>query len=168
MSAPGCRFLGVVDALFDEHTVATIFRPAVADFQDEVLELDANLPTKLFVRCRWYVALAVLLVVTPFSLSRPPVAVRPRSMDGDASILLLYAPLIAGAWWCVQLFAGTAVVAGVILACVLHAWNQRHPSVVALSIGQHERPARVRHQPNTPRAVDLTLVPPMSAVARRG
>ena len=59
-----------------------------------------------------------------------------RSSHGDSMIILLYLPLIAGAWWCVQLFAGTAVVAGVLLAGAMHAWNRQHSPVVTLAIGR--------------------------------
>jgi hypothetical protein len=128
------RFLQVVEVLFDEAIVAAVFRPAVADFEAELRDAGESRAKALLLRCRWSGALAVLVAVTTMSVARPSRLPRARPVDGGGSILFLYAPLIAGAWWCVQLFAGAALVGGVVLACALHAWNLRHSAAVGLSI----------------------------------
>ena len=131
----GSLFLGFVRPLFDEHAIATVFHPAVADFQEELQQVSASRTLRAMTRVRWYGAFVLLLFVTACWVAKPKRATRDR-IGGDSMILLLYLPLIAGAWWCVQLFAGTAVVLGVLLACALHAWNRQHSAVLSLSIGR--------------------------------
>jgi hypothetical protein len=141
MTGTSSRFLRAIEVLFDDATVTRVFRPAVADFQGELREGGETGTKALLLRCRWFGAFIVLVAVTTVSIARSWHLPRARPVDGEAAILFLYAPLIAGAWWCVQVFAGTAVVAGVVLACALHAWNLRRSPVVGLSIDQRERPA---------------------------
>jgi hypothetical protein len=142
MTGTNSRFLQAIEVLFDDAIVDSVFRPAVADFQGELRDGGDTGTKALLLRCRWFGALVVLVGVTTVSLARSSRLPRTHPVDGNASMLFLYAPLIAGAWWCVQVFAGAAVVGGVLLACALHAWNLRHRPVVGLSIDQQERPAR--------------------------
>jgi hypothetical protein len=134
LCSAGTLFLRMTRLLFAEHTVATVFLPAVADFQNELQEASSGRVADLVARCRWYWALTTLLVVTPFSVSIPSIARRERGTEGDSLFMLLYISLFAGAWWCVQAFMGTAILAGVILAVAMRAWNDRHPAVSAIGI----------------------------------
>ena len=45
-------------------------------------------------------------------------------------LTLLYAPLLAGAWWCMPAFTLAALVAGGLLAWVMRRWNDRHPASI--------------------------------------
>lgn len=128
-------FLRIARLLFAEQTVSAVFLPALADFQEELRQTSVTGGPQFVTRCRWFLALTVLVVVTPFTVSIPSIADRApvtRTTSGGGLFMLLYASLFAGAWWCVQEFMVAAVVAGVLLACAIRAWNDHHPSVVVV------------------------------------
>jgi hypothetical protein len=127
-------FLRVARALFGDQTVSAVFVPALADCQAELREARSRLA-----RCvtwyRWSWALAVLVLITPFSVSMPSITDRApltRTTSGGWFFMLLYASLFAGAWWCVQEFMVAALVAGVLLAVAMRAWNDQHPASIVL------------------------------------
>jgi len=132
---PGTLFLRIARVLFTEQTVSAVFVPAVADCQTELRESSASRVTHLLARGRWWWAFIVLLAVTPFSVSIPSIADRApitRASSGGWLFVFLYGSLLAGAWWCVQEFMVAAIAAGVALACVMRAWNDRHPAIAAM------------------------------------
>jgi hypothetical protein len=134
-SAPGTGVLFLARRLFAEQIVSAVFVPAVADFQGELRDASARRLTHFVARCRWYWALTVLLVVTPFSVSIPSIDGRgslTRAAGSGWMFVVLYGCLLAGAWWCVQEFTVAAIVAGLALACAMRAWNDRHPAVSAI------------------------------------
>ena len=129
-------FLRVVRRLLDEDSVSRVFLPAVADFQSELREASGEGLTHALLRCRWYGALATLVVFT--LLSMPTRANRERRAQGMieygwAPAVLLYVSLFVGAWSCVQEFMIAAIVAGAALACVLRLRNDRHGAVTITS-----------------------------------
>ena len=90
---------------------------------------------RLVTGCRWCWALTVLISITPFSVSMPSITDRApltRPTNGGWLLMLLYASLFAGAWWCVQEFMVAALVAGALLACAMRAWNDQHPASIVL------------------------------------
>lgn len=132
---PGTLFLRFARLLFAEQTVSAVFLPAVADFQYELHEGSANRMTQLIARCRWYCALPALWMVTLFCVSIRSIGDRAAltlPTSGGCLIMLLYVSLFAGAWWCVQEFMMTAIVAGAVLACVMRAWNDHHPADLSI------------------------------------
>lgn len=124
-------FLRIARRIFPDDTVAAVFMAAAADYQGELRDAPGR-AASLVVRCRWIWAFAVLLLVTPLSLSKSSVS-RPllvRGANGGGMLTLLYASLFAGAWWCVQEFTLAALVAGGLLAWAMRAWNDRHPASI--------------------------------------
>lgn len=150
-SAPGTLFLRLIRPFFAADTVAAVFCPAVADFQDELRQEPSSRTKQLLTRCRWCWALVMLLVVTPFSMTRRSTPLHEREIDSGALIMLLYVPLTASMWWCVQVFAGTALVAGAVLASVIHVSNRRHAGGVLLRLHERSRLAAA-HNEAMPRA----------------
>jgi hypothetical protein len=128
------RFLRLVRLLFADQTVSAVFLPAIADFQAELRETSGG-AARLVTRYRWYWALAVLFLITPFSVSIPSITDRApltRTANGGWFFMLLYAALLAGAWWCVQEFMVAGLIAGVLLAFAMRAWNDRHPVLLIM------------------------------------
>jgi hypothetical protein len=131
---PGTLFLRIARLLFAEQTISRVFLPAVADFQNELREASTSRLTHLVARCRWYWALPALLVVTPFSVSIRSIGDQSSShaASGGWLFTLLYVAMFVGAWSCVQEFMTAAIVAGVVLAWLMRAWNDRHPAVLSI------------------------------------
>ena len=132
------RFLRLARFLFAEATVLAVFAPAIADYQAEVRE-ESSRVARLGLHWRWFWALIALLVVTPFTVSIPSITERTpaasHASSGGSLFVILYAALFAGAWWCVQEFTAAAIVAGLLLAVALRAWNDRHPASLAEPAG---------------------------------
>jgi hypothetical protein len=128
-------FLRLARSLFSEPTVSAVFVPALADFQAELRAAGTRRLARLAVSARWGWALATLVLITPFSVSIPSITDRApltRTANGGWFFAVLYASLFAGAWWCVQEFMVAALVAGLLLALALRAWNDQHPASVVL------------------------------------
>ena len=142
---PGTLFLRTVRLLFADETVSSVFLPALADFQDEVRQASSGRQTRVTVRCRWYWALTVLLVIVPFSLATLPVpdrSVRNATRSGHGRRRLLVGSLFAGpcAWLfvmaprCGQEFVVASLFGGMLLACGMRTWNDCHAAGCDTSI----------------------------------
>jgi hypothetical protein len=127
-------FLHVARALFSAQTVSAVFLPALADCQAELREAQSPLE-RLVTWSRWCGALAVLVLITPFSVSIPSITDRApltRTANGGWFLMVVYPSLFVGAWACFQEFTAAALVAGGLLAVVLRAWNDQHPASMVL------------------------------------
>ena len=122
-------FLRIARRIFPDETVAAVFMPAAADYQRELWDAPGR-AAALVVRCRWLWAFTVLLLITPLSKSSASRPLLGHGANGGWMLTFLYASLLAGAWWHVQEFALTALVAGALLAWAMRAWNDRHPASV--------------------------------------
>ncbi|MGE0445263.1 MAG: hypothetical protein AB7P99_08535 [Vicinamibacterales bacterium] len=116
---PGSLFLRVARLVFPDDTVTRVFLPAVADFHDELNAAGQGALARWRVRCRWYVALASLVVVSPVAIPSP-----------GALLALVTVILYIGAWQFFGWFMAGTATAGIALAVALRVWNTRHPSVL--------------------------------------
>lgn len=135
LSLSGAIFLRTARLLYADHAVSVVFLSAIADFQNELREADGTRVSHFVARCRWYWALVVLLVATPFFVSKSLRADHTALISTIASgwlFVALYALPFAGAWSCVREFMIAASAGGSVLACAMRAWNDQHSSVAGI------------------------------------
>lgn len=129
---PGGALEAVARRLFSEEAYSAVLEPALADFAREVSE--AGPDTRRAVRLRGTLALGQLMLVAGFRPSAgagSPLLSVALGLNGGFLVGVL-APILFGSLWpTFGVFTGSAVVAGLLLAVVLAAWNQRHPAEVA-------------------------------------
>ena len=124
---PGATLLKIAPLLFNEHFIASVVRPTIADLQSEFHAAEAGRVTRLRVLCQGYAAFWTLILLAPFaswSDNRSDLATA-RLTAGSAVVALLVV-VTFGAWTALIVAAGTLV------AFLLHAWHQRHPSEIAV------------------------------------
>ena len=121
---PGTWLLKIAPLLFNERFIASVVRPTIADLQSE---FDAAGADHLGVLCRGYAAFWTLIFHAPFaswSDSRHDLTTA-RLAVGSAVVAVLMI-VTFGAWTALIAAAGTLV------AVLIHAWHERHPSEIAL------------------------------------
>lgn len=127
---PGRFLLRVARFVFDEPALSTVIEPAIADFQREAQESDANgLRT-----ARSYAAVAkvmCLALFVPSAGAGAPLTHVLLGLSGGSSLALLAPILFAAVWPIFGLFTVGAVLAGMALAVGLRVWNSQHPTAVA-------------------------------------
>ena len=124
---PGTRLLKIAAWLFNERFIAIVVRPTIADLQSEVAAAGSDRVKRLRARWRGYSAFWTLMFVAPFaswSDELPNIAMS-RIAAGSAFVTVLIVVTL-GVWTVLVAAAGTVV------ACLIHAWYERHPSQVAL------------------------------------
>jgi hypothetical protein len=120
---PGTRLLNIARVLFNERFIAAVVRPTIADLQSELAEAGGDRTKRLRARCRGYAAFWTLVVVAPFaswSDDRPDMAA--GHVAAGSAVVGLLSVVTLGAW-IASVFAAVALV-----ALLIHAWYQRHPS----------------------------------------
>lgn len=125
---PGTTLLKIAPLLFNEHFIASVVRPTLADLQSEFAAAEAGRAKRLRVLCHGYAAFWTVMFLAPFaswSDNRADLATA-RLAVGSAVVALLMV-ITFGAWTALVVAAGTLV------AFLLHAWHERHPSEIAVS-----------------------------------
>jgi len=129
---PGERLVKLATLLFDEPTRSIFVIPALADYQMELSEADANTFKRLTAHVRGYAAFARLLLAAPFIVpSSPmgsPVSTFVTGKYGGNLLLVLALALFAAIRPLFGWFAVAVIGLGIALAIALRLWNNRHPS----------------------------------------
>jgi hypothetical protein len=124
---PGTALLKVARLLFTQEFVSSVVHPTIADLQTEVAAAGPRRVHRLRALWRGYRAFWTLLLVSPFTswgVSTQNLAgALARAALGSTVIILMVIPVL-GEW--VSLIAG----AGALVAILIHAWYERHPSHV--------------------------------------
>jgi hypothetical protein len=132
---PGTILLKIARLLFSEHVLSAVVQPTIADLQREVATADPHGLRRLRARWRGYSAFWRITLVSPFMSWALPA--------GDAGAVAFskaIARLVVGSFIITSLavlgpafgvWVAILMAAGALLAIVLHAWYDRHPSYVA-------------------------------------
>ncbi|MEO8257517.1 MAG: hypothetical protein ABI868_09265 [Acidobacteriota bacterium] len=129
---PGTILLKIARLLFSEHLLSTVVLPTISDLQREIASVGPNGLERLRARWAGYCAFWTVMLVAPFA-SRPspagnaggvafPDAVARLAVGSIIVALLVIAGPVPGAW------VAVITVAGALLAMLIHAWYDRHPS----------------------------------------
>jgi len=128
---PGTTLLNVAPLLFSEHFVCTIVRPTIADLQSEYVAAGDSRAARLSALVRGYAAFWMVMAVAPFAVLTAP----ERAADASAGfaarhlasgVVLLTMLVFAGTMF--EISATFVIIAGAVLAVVIHSWYDRHPS----------------------------------------
>jgi len=124
---PGTTLLKIAAFLFNDRFIALVVRPTIADLQSEVAAAGPDRMKRLRVRWRGYAAFWTLTLVAPFASwsEDVPNTAAGRVVAGLALVMLLMVATL-GAWIMAVPAAATLV------AFLLHAWYDRHPSSIAM------------------------------------
>ena len=124
---PGTTLLKIAALLFNDRFIALVVRPTIADLQSEVAAAGPDRMKRLRVRWRGYAAFWTLTLVAPFASwsEDVPNTAAGRVVAGLALVMLLMVATL-GAWIMAVPAAATLV------AFLLHAWYDRHPSSIAM------------------------------------
>jgi hypothetical protein len=124
---PGARLLKIARWFFNERFIATVVRPTIADLQSELAAAGPDRLKRLGARWRGYCAFWTLIFVSPFASWSED---RPHGGNGGvavgAAVVTLLTVVTLGAWMAFVAAAGTLV------AFLIHAWYERHPSEIAV------------------------------------
>jgi hypothetical protein len=130
----GARLLKIAPWLFNERFIATVVRPTIADLQSEVAAAGPDPVKRLRARWRGYSAFWTLIVVAPFaSWSDDLPHLMPGRVAAGWTLVTVLSVVTLGVW---TVFVATAAT---LVAFVLHAWYERHPSEMAMP---HDAPWR--------------------------
>jgi hypothetical protein len=124
---PGTRLLKIAPRFFNERFIAFVVCPTIADLQSEIAAAGPDHVKRLRARWRGYFAFWTLILVAPlasWSDEAPNIAAG-RVAAGSALVTLLTVVTL-GAW------TAFVVAAGTLVAFLIHAWYERHPSEVAI------------------------------------
>ena len=129
---PGTRLLKIARLLFNEHLFSAVVQPTIADLQREIANAGPNGLKRLRARWRGYCAFWRITLVCPFaSWASPagdagvvafPDAVARLAVGAIVVTLLAVVGPVLGAW------VAVITAAGALLAILIHAWYDRHPS----------------------------------------
>jgi hypothetical protein len=129
--APGTILLKIAARLFSEHFVSAVVQPTIADLQSEVAAAGANRVKRLHAQWRGYCAFWILTLVAPFAswaaatgndAAVASAGVGRLAVGSTVLTLLALTKAMLGVSVAVLLAAGS------LLAMLLHAWYERHPS----------------------------------------
>jgi hypothetical protein len=128
------RLLKIAPWLFNDRFIAIVVQPTIADLQSEVAAAGLDDVKRLRARWRGYAAFWTLILVAPFASwsDEVPSLATGRVAAGSALVTLLTMATL-GVW------TVSVIVAGTLVAFLIHTWYDRHPSVIALP---HDEPWR--------------------------
>ena len=129
---PGTTLLKIARLLFNEHLLSAVVQPTISDLQHEVADSGPGGAKRLRAQWRGYCAFWTLVLVAPFvswassagdagTVAFPDVIARFAVGSIVLTLLAVVAPVI-GAW------VAVVTAAGALLAIMIHAWYDRHPS----------------------------------------
>jgi hypothetical protein len=124
---PGTTLLKIAPLLFNDHFLAKVVHPTIADLQSEADAAERDRIKRLRVLCRGYTSFWTLIVLAPFaswSDNRADLTTA-RLAAGSAVVAVLMVATV-GAW------TALIVAAGALVAFLIHAWHERHPSEIAV------------------------------------
>jgi hypothetical protein len=123
---PGTTLLKIAPLLFNDQFMALVVLPTIADLQSEVAAAGPHGVRRLRARWRGYSAFWTLLLFAPFaSWSEQTPNLGPSRLGFASAIAALAAASMLGTW------IVAVVAAGALVACLLHAWYERHPTDVS-------------------------------------
>jgi hypothetical protein len=124
---PGTRLLQIAPLFFNERFIASVVHPTIADLQSELEAADGR-SRRLRALGRGYAAFWMLIFVAPFASwsDHQSGASTARLVVGAAGVSVLML-VTFGAWTTLIIAA-----AGGLVAFLIHAWHERHPSEIAL------------------------------------
>ena len=129
---PGATLLKIAPLIFDEHVVATIVRPTIADLQREIDEAGPNRVERLRARWRGYFAFWRLTFLAAFGSWGSPALSRGAAAFPDVVARLavgsIVVALIAVAGPFVGAWIAVPIVAAAFFAALIHQWRRQHPS----------------------------------------
>jgi hypothetical protein len=124
---PGTMLLKIAPLVFNERFLAAVVRPTIADLQSEVAAAGPDRVKRLRARFRGYSAFWMLILVAPFaSWSDDLPGIAPGRLAAGSAIVTLLTVLTLGVSM-LFVFAAAALV-----AVLIHAWYERHPSEIAV------------------------------------
>ena len=144
---PGTMLLKIARLLFNEHLLAAVVQPTIADLQREIGNAGPNGLKRLRAQWRGYCAFWTVMVVAPCaSWSSPaqeagavavPDAIARLAVGSIGVTLLVLLGPVPG--------AGLAVItaAGTVFAILIHAWYDRHPSDVPTPAERQRRSPQI-------------------------
>ena len=143
---PGTWLLNVARLIFDERTLTSIIEPAVADLQEELRAAGESRVRQLAARWRGYRALCVLIAVVPFVASSwtSGGAAAGLTRMGAGALTLVATALVLATSPILGWFISGTMAGGVLLACAMRWWHNRHPSLLAKAeLPADSRPAEI-------------------------
>jgi hypothetical protein len=139
---PGRILLKIAQLLLNEHVVAAIVRPTIADLQRETADAGSRRIDRMRARWRGYRAFWRVTLVAPFAQWAQPIGAAGAPAFPDtlarlaisAIVLMLFAlvGLVVGAW------LGIVAAAAALLAVAIHEWYTRHPSELPSPSNAHK------------------------------
>jgi hypothetical protein len=154
---PGTRLLKIAPRLFNERFIAFVVRPTIADLQSEIAAAGPDHVKRLRARWRGYSAFWTLILVAPLaSWSDDARNIAAGRVAAGSALVTLITAVTLGVW------TAFVVAAGTLVAFLIHAWYERHPSEIPMPADAPWRSPHLRHRQRADRvargAVDL-LVP---------
>jgi len=134
--APGTILLRIAPRLFSARFVSAVVEPTIADLQSEVAAARERRLMGLRARWRGYCAFWTLTLVAPFAswaeATERDTAVASGNLVGrlavGATVLLVLTKAMLGA------SVAVLATAGAMVAILIHAWYERHPSDIPTPI----------------------------------
>jgi len=128
---PGTTLLKIASRLFSEHFVSAVVQPTIADLQSEVAAAGASRLERLHALWRGYCAFWMLALVAPFASWAAPGgndAAAASARVGRLAVVSTVFALLLLTKAMLGLPVAVLAAAGPLLAILIHAWYERHPS----------------------------------------
>ncbi len=132
---PGTTLLKIARLLFNEHLLSTVIQPTISDLQREIVDAGPGRLMRLRAQWRGYRAFWTVMLIAPFAPWSSPAQNVGAVAFPDAIARLGIASIIVTLLAIVGPVLGASVAvmaaAGTLLAILIHAWYDRHPSEIA-------------------------------------
>jgi len=144
---PGTTLLKIARLLFNEPLLSAVIQPTIADLQREVAAAGSSGLKRLRARWRGYRAFWTLTLVAPFLSWAPTVGHGGAVAFPDAIARLAVGSIVVALLAVVGLVLGARVAvlpaAGTLVALLIHAWYDRHPSSIPTPTEPQRRPPQI-------------------------
>jgi hypothetical protein len=144
---PGTTLLKIARLLCNEHVLTTVVQPTISDLQREIGNAGPAGLKRLRARWHGYCAFWTVMLVAPFVPSSSsaedagvvafPDAIARLAVGSIAVTLLVFVGPALGAW------VAVATAVGALVAVVIHAWYDRHPSEIPIPTEPQRRTPQI-------------------------
>ncbi len=144
---PGRTFLKIAPLLFNQQFIAAVVQPTIADFQSEFAAAGTSRMKRFFVRWRGYRAVWMVTLAAPFaSWAAAPESQTALASTPVAGLLVVASITLAFLALTRAMLGGSGAIvtaAGSLMAILIHAWYERHPTATPAPSDQAWRPPQI-------------------------
>ena len=143
----GTTLLKIASLLFSERYVSAVVQPTIADLQSEYAAAGASRVKRLRAQWHGYCAFWIVTLVAPFASWAAPtggdVPVASAGLVGHLAVASTVFALLALTRAMLGISGAVVTAAGALLAILIHAWYERHPSDTPTPVDRTQRSPQI-------------------------